>query len=191
MGEEVGSGRDGPGTGFGRCSDGPASQLHSPSWNADRISFSRFSIRALKSTSMRRILAADTASGFFMHSSKIRAFVTTSPGNPNESKNFRETPCHLVLSDSARACASSVAAARASTAVARASAAEAYDAATRVCASASSALLFRSATCFSNRPFSLTRLAILIRSPSVSWAFGSVRIVGMMSSGLTPSSEPI
>ena len=140
---------------------------------------------------MRRIFAADTASGFFMHSSKIRAFVTTSPGNPKESKNFQETPCHLVLSNSAKACASSAAAARASAAAARTSAAEACDAATKVYASAASALLFRSATWVSNRLFSLMRLAIRIRSPSTSWAFGSVRIVGMISSGLTPSSEPI
>ena len=149
-----------------------------------RISFSKFSIRALKSTNMHRIFAADTASGFFMHSSKIRAFVTTSPGNPKDSKNFRETPCHLVLLDSAKACASSAA-------VARASAAEACDAATKVCASAASTLLFRSATWVSNRLFSLMRLAIRIRSPSTSWAFGSVQIVGMISSELTPSSEPI
>ena len=140
---------------------------------------------------MRKIFAADTASGFFMHSSKIRAFVTTSPGNPKESKNFRETPCHLVLSDSAKACASSAAAARASTAAACASAAEAYDAATKVCASAASTLLFWSATWVSNRLFLLMRLAIRIRSPSTSWAFGNFRIVGMISSGPTLSSEPI
>ena len=133
---------------------------------------------------MRRIFAADTASGFFMHSSKIRAFITTSSGNPKESKNFRETPCHLVLSDSAKACASSATAARAS-------AAEACDAATKVYASADSALLFWSATWVSNRLFSLMRLAIRIWSPSTSWAFGSFWIVGMISSGLTPSSEPI
>ena len=124
---------------------------------------------------MRKIFAADTASGFFMHSSK----------------NFQETPCHLVLSDSAKAYASSAVAARASAAAARASAAEACDAATKVCTSAASALLFRSATWVSNRLFSLMRLAIRIRSPSTSWAFGSFRIVGMISSGLTPSSEPI
>ena len=140
---------------------------------------------------MRRIFAADIASSFFMHSSKILAFLTISPGNPKESKNFQETPCHLVLSDSAKACASSTATARASAAAARASAAEACDAATKVCASATSALLFRSATWVSNRLFSLMRLAIRIRSPSTSWAFGSVRIVGMKSSGLTPSSEQI
>ena len=140
---------------------------------------------------MRRIFAADTASGFFMHSSKIRAFVTTSPGNPKELKNFRETPCHLVLSDSAKAYASLAAAARASAVAARASAVEACDAATKVCASGASALLFRSATWVSNQLFSLMRLTIRIRSPSTSWAFGSFRIVGMISSELTPSSEPI
>ena len=126
-----------------------------------------------------------------MQWSKIRAFVTTSPGNPRESKNFRETPCHLVLSDSAKARVSPAAAARASTTAARASAAEACDAATKVCASAASALRFRSTTWVSNRPFLLMRLAIRIRSPSTSWALGIVRIVGMISSGLTPSSEPI
>ena len=155
------------------------------------MSFSKFSIRALKSTNIRRIFAADIASGFFMHWSKIRAFVTTSPGNSKESKNFREIPCHLVLSDSAKAYASSAAAARASAAAARASAAEACNAATKVCASTASALRFRSATWVSNRPFSLMRLAIRIRSPSSSWALGSVRIVGMISFGLTHSSEPI
>ena len=140
---------------------------------------------------MHKIFAANTASGFFMHSSKIRTFVTTSPGNPKESKNFRKTPCHLVLSDSTKACASSAAAARASAAAARASAVEACDAATKVCASAAFALLFQSATWVSNRLFSLMRLAIRIRSPSTSWAFGSFRIVGMISSGPTPSSESI
>ena len=140
---------------------------------------------------MHKIFAADTASGFFMHSSKIRAFVTTSPGNPKESKNFRETPCHLVLSDSAKAYVSSAGAARAFAAAACASAAEACDAATKVCASAASALLFRSATWVSNWLFSLMRLAIRIRSPSTSWAFGSFQIVGMISSRLTPSLEPI
>ena len=143
---EDGSGRDGSGTGSGRCSDGPASCPQSLSWKADRISFSRFSTRPLKSTSIRRTFTADTASGFFIHSSKIRAFVTTSPGNPKKSKNFRETPCHLVLSASARIRASSAAVARTSTAAARASAADARAAAAKVCASAASALRFRSAT---------------------------------------------
>ena len=126
-----------------------------------------------------------------MHWSKIRAFVTTSPGNPRESKNFWETPCHLVLSDPAKARASSVAAARVSAAAARASVAEACDAATKVCASAASALRFRSTTWVCNRSFSLMKLAIRIRSPSVSWALGRDRIVGMISSGPTPISEPI
>ena len=93
-GGEDGSGRAGSGTGFGRCPDGPASYLRLPYWKTNRISFSRFSIRPLKSTSIRRTFGADTASGFFMHSSKVRALVTTSSGNPKESKNFRETPCH-------------------------------------------------------------------------------------------------
>ena len=81
MGKEGDSGCDGSGIGSGHCSDGPASCPQSPSWNADWISFSRFSTRALKSTNIRRIFAADTASGFFMHWSKIRAFITTSPEN--------------------------------------------------------------------------------------------------------------
>ena len=146
VGGEDGSGQDGSGTGSGRCSDGLASCPRSPSWKADRISFSRFSSRPLKSTSIRRTFTADTASGFFIYSSKIRAFVTTSPGNPKESKNFRETPCHLVLSASTRICASSAAVARTSVAAARASAADASAAAAKVCASAASALRFWSAT---------------------------------------------
>ena len=191
MGEEGGSGRAGSGTGSGRCSDGPARCPRLPSWKADRISFSRFSTCALKSTNIRRIFVVDTASGFFMHWSKIRAFVTTSPGNPKESKNLRETPCHLVLSDSAKACASSAPAARTSAAAARASVVEACIVATNVCASAASALRFRSATWVCNRSFSLISPAIRTRSLSISWALDRDRIVGMISSGLTPSSEPI
>ena len=126
-----------------------------------------------------------------MHWLKIRAFITTSPGNPKESKNFRATPCHLVLSDSAKACASSAATARASAAAARVSAAEACNAATNVCALAASALQFRSATWVCNRSFSVMRLAIQTRSPSVSWTLGRDRIVGMISSGPTPSVKPI
>ena len=145
----------------------------------------------LKSTNIRRIFAADTASGFFMHWSKIRAFVTTSPGNPKEWKNFRATPCHLVLFDSAKACASSAEAARASAAAARVSAVEACDAATNVCASAASALRFRSATWVCNWLFSVMRLAKRTRSPSVSWTLDRDRIVGMISSGPTLSSELI
>ena len=160
MGGEGGSGRAGSGTGSERYSDGPASCPRSPSWKVDRISFSRFSTRALKSTNIRRIFAANTASDFFMHWSKIRAFVTTSPENPKESKNLRETLCHLVLSDSAKACASSAAASRTSAVAARASAAEACVAATNVCASATSALQFRSATWVCNRSFSLISPAI-------------------------------
>ena len=191
MGGEGGFGRAGSGTGSGRCLDGPASCPRSLSWKVDRISFSRFSTRALKSTNIHRIFAADTASGFFMHWSKIRAFVTTSPGNPKESKNLWETPCHLLLSDSAKACAFSAAAARTSVAAARASAAKACVAATNVCASAASAFRFRSATWVCNRLFSLISPAIQTRSPSISWALGRDRIVGMISSGLIPSSEPI
>ena len=146
VGGEDGSGQDGSGTGSGRCSDGPASCPRSPSWKADRISFSRFSTHPLKSTSIRRTFTADTTSGFFIHSSKIRAFVTTSPGNPKESKNFRETPCHLVLSASTRIRASLAAIAHTSATVARASAADASTAAAKICASVASALQFPSAT---------------------------------------------
>ena len=146
VGGEDGSGRDGSGTGSGRCSDGPASCPRSPSWKADQISFSRFSTRLLKSTSIRRTFTADTASGFFIHSSKIWAFVTTSPGNPKESKNFRETPRHLVLSASAWIRASSAVVARTSAAAIRASVADARAVAAKVCASAASTLWFRSAT---------------------------------------------
>ena len=146
VGGEDGSGQDGSGTGSGCCSDGPASCPQSPSWKADRISFSRFSTRPLKSTNIRRTFTANTTSGFFINSSKIRAFVTTLPGNPKESKNFRETPCHLVLSASARIHASLAAVARTSTAAARASAVDANAAAAKVCASAASSLRFRSAT---------------------------------------------
>ena len=146
VGKEDGSDRDGSGTGSGRCSDGPASCPRSPSWKADRISFSRFSTRLLKSTSIRRTFTADIASGFFIHSSKIWAFVTTSPGNPKESKNFRETQCHLVLSASARIRASSAAVMRTSAAATRASAVDASATVAKVCASAASAFRFRSAT---------------------------------------------
>ena len=145
VGREDGSGRDGSGTGSEHCSDGPASCSQTPSWKADWISFRRFSTRLLKSTSMRRTFTADTASDFFIHSSKIRAFVTTSPENPKESKNFRETPCHLVLSASARIRVSSAVVARTCAAAARASAVDANAAAAKVCASATSALRFRSA----------------------------------------------
>ena len=113
-GGEDGSGRAGSGTGSGRYSDGPASYPRLPYWKTNRISFSKFSTRPLKSTSIRRTFGADTASGFFKHSSKAWALVTTLPGNPKESKNFLETPCHLVLSASARIRPSSVATARAS-----------------------------------------------------------------------------
>ena len=109
-----GSGRAGSGTGSGCCSDGPASYPRLPYWKTNQISFSRFSTRPLKSTSIRKTFGADTASDFFMHSSKARALFTTSPGNPKESKNFLETPCHLVLSASARIRPSFTAAARAS-----------------------------------------------------------------------------
>ena len=180
MGGEGGSGRDGPGIGSGRCSDGPASCPRSPSWNADRISFSKFSTRPLKSTNIRRIFAADTASSFFMHWSKIRAFVTTSPGNPKESKNLRETPCHLVLSASTRIRASSAVAARTSAAAARASAAEVSATVANVCTSATSALRFKSATWVCNRSFSLMSPAIWTRSPSISSALGRDRILGMI-----------
>ena len=141
-------------------SDGPASCPRLPSWNVDRISFSKFSTRPLKSTNICRIFAAYTASGFFMHWSKIRAFVTTSLGNPKESKNLRETPCHLVLSAFARIHASLVAAARTSAAAARASAAEVSAAAANICASAASTLRFQSTTWVCNRSFSLMSLAI-------------------------------
>ena len=83
-----GSDRAGSGTGSGRCSDGPASYPRLSYWKTNRISFSRFSTRPLKSTSIRRTFSADTASGFFMHSSKVQTLVTTSPGNPKASKNF-------------------------------------------------------------------------------------------------------
>ena len=66
VGGEDGSGR----AGSGRCSDGPASCPRSPCWKTNRISFRQFSTRPLKSTSIRRIFGVDTASGFFMHSSK-------------------------------------------------------------------------------------------------------------------------
>ena len=101
-GGKVGSGRAGSGPGSGRCSDGPASCPRSPCWKTNRSSFSRFSTLPLKSTNIRRIFGVDTASGFFMHWSKSRALVTTSPANPTESKNFQETPCHFVLSASTR-----------------------------------------------------------------------------------------
>ena len=146
VGGEDGSDRDGSGTGSGRCLDGPASCPRLPSWKADQISFSRFSTRPLKSTSICRTFTTDTASGFFIHSSKIRAFVTMMPGNPKESKNFRETPYHLVLSASARIRASLAAVARTSAAAARASAADASAAIAKVCTLAASALRFRSAT---------------------------------------------
>ena len=113
-GGEDGCGRAGYGTKSGRCSDGPASYPRLPYWKTNRISFSRFSTRPLKSTSIRRTFGADTAFGFFTHSSKVRALVTTLLGNPKASKNFRETPCHLVLSASARIRPSSAALARAS-----------------------------------------------------------------------------
>ena len=78
-GGEVGSGRAGSSPGFGRRSDGPASCP---------CSFSRFSTLLLKSTNIRKIFGADTSSNFFMHWSKSRALVTTSPANATESKNF-------------------------------------------------------------------------------------------------------
>ena len=108
-------------TGSRRCSDGPASYPRLPYWKTNRISFSRFSTRPLKSISICRTFGADTASGFFMHSSKVLALVTTLLGNPKESKNFWETPCHLVLLASARIRLSSTAVARASAAAVRAS----------------------------------------------------------------------
>ena len=113
-GGEVGSGCAASGPGFGRRSNGPASYPHSPCWKTNRSSFSGFSTLPLKSTSIRRIFGSDTASGFFMHYSKSQALVTTSPTNSTESKNFRETPCHFVLSASAWIRPSSAAAARAS-----------------------------------------------------------------------------
>ena len=70
---EDSSGRAGSGTGSGRYSDGPASYLRLPYWKTNRISFSRFSTRPLKSTNIHRTFGADTASGFFMHSSKVQA----------------------------------------------------------------------------------------------------------------------
>ena len=132
VGGEDGSSRVGSGTGSGQCSDGPASCPRSPYRKTSQISFSKFSTRPLKSTSIHSTFGADTTSSFFIQSSKIRAFVTTSLANPRESKNFRETPCHLVLSASARIRPSSAAVAHASAAIAR--------------ASTSSTLRFRSAT---------------------------------------------
>ena len=173
MGGKGGSGCDGPRTGSERRSDRPASCPRSPSWNADRISFSKFSTRPLKSTNIRRIFATDTASGFFMHWSKIRAFVITSLGNPKESKNLQETPCHLVLFAFARIRASSAAVARTSTAKVSAAAAN-------VCASAASILRFRSATWVCNRSFSLMSPTIWTRSPSISSALGRDRILEMI-----------
>ena len=112
-GGEDSSGRASSETGSGRCSDGPASYPRLPCWKTNQISFSRFSTRSLKSTNIRRTFWADTTSGFFMHSLKTWPLVTTSPRNPKESKNFRETPCHLVLSASNWIRPSSAAAARA------------------------------------------------------------------------------
>ena len=51
-GGEDGSGRVGPGTGSGRCSDGPASYPQLQYWKTNQISFTRFSTRPLKSTSI-------------------------------------------------------------------------------------------------------------------------------------------
>ena len=69
VGGEDGSGRAGSGTGSERRSDGLASYPLSPCWKTKQSFFSRFSTLPLKSTSIQRILGADAASDFFIHSS--------------------------------------------------------------------------------------------------------------------------